>query len=416
LVVDVDDAQADVRGQHLGSLSYEDLVVSGDPSFPVPDIIDEWDALALCYTSGTTADPKGVVLHHRGTYLNALNNAITWGMERHSVYLWTLPMFHCCGWCFPWTVTALAGVHVCLRKVDAKMIFMLIARERVTHFCGAPVIMSTMVGHPEAKGWTHHLKMMVAASAPPAPVLADMQKLGIDVTHVYGLTEVFGPTVVCEWKDEWNDLPLEQQAQLKSRQGVRYMALEGLMVADPETLVPVPRDGKSMGEVFMRGNLVMKGYLKNPSATEKSLKDGWFHTGDLAIWGEDGYIQLRDRSKDIIISGGENISTLEVEAIMYEHPKIAEVAIVARPDERWGEIPCAFVTLKPEQQATEEELFKWCKEKMPGYMVPRMFVFGPLAKTVTGKIQKHVLRSLAKELTKPVFANSSKVGAVKSNL
>jgi len=257
---------------------------------------------------------------------------------------------------------------------------------------------------------------MVAASAPPAPILAQMQKLGIDVTHVYGLTEVFGPAVVCEWNEEWSKLPIDQQATLKARQGVRYMALEGLMVADPETLVPVPKDGQAMGEVFMRGNLVMKGYLNNPSATAKTFKDGWFHTGDLAVWDKDGYVQLRDRSKDIIISGGENISTLEVEAIMYENPKIAEVAVVARPDERWGETPCAFVTLKPEVKATDEELFQWCKEKMPGYMVPRTFVFGPLAKTVTGKIQKHVLRSQVKELQKAPFSNSSKAGLQKSKL
>eukprot|EP00929_Paragymnodinium_shiwhaense_P016334 TRINITY_DN124620_c0_g1_i1.p1 TRINITY_DN124620_c0_g1~~TRINITY_DN124620_c0_g1_i1.p1 ORF type:complete len:561 (+),score=104.06 TRINITY_DN124620_c0_g1_i1:109-1791(+) len=410
-IIDVDDIQCATRGPALGAMSYEDLVASGDPSYQYTEITDEWDALSLCYTSGTTADPKGVVLHHRGTYLNAMNNAVTWGMDRHAVYLWTLPMFHCTGWCFPWTVTMLAGTHVCLRKVEAALIYKLIAEERVTHFCGAPVIMSTMVGHTGPRTWKHDLKMMVAASAPPAPVLAAMQKLGIDCTHVYGLTEVFGPDVVCEWKNEWNSLPLDQQAQLKARQGVRYLALEDLMVADAETMVPVPRDGKTMGEVFMRGNIVMKGYLKNPSATEKSLKGGWFHTGDLAVWGEDGYISLRDRSKDVIISGGENISTLEVEAIMYEHPKVMEVAVVARPCERWGETPCAFVTLKPDSTATDDEVFQWCREKMPKYMVPRTYVFGPLAKTVTGKVQKHVLRSQAKELQKPAFENSSRVGA-----
>lgn len=409
VVFDVDDELSEVRGARLGSQTYEELLATGVAEFEELFPPDEWDALALCYTSGTTADPKGVVLHHRGSYLNALNNAVTWGMERHSVYLWTLPMFHCCGWCFPWTVTALAGTHVCLRKVDAAKIFGLIAEHQVTHMCGAPIIMTSLLAYGGPKTWTHTLKMMTAASAPPAPVIAGMQKLGVEITHVYGLTEVFGPVTVCEWKTEWNSLPVEEQSKVKSRQGVRYLALEGLMVADPETMQPVPRDGTTMGEVFMRGNLVMKGYLKNPSATDKSFQGGWFHTGDLAVWCEDGYIQLKDRSKDIIISGGENISSLEVESILYKHPKIAEAAVVARDDAKWGESPCAFLELKPGAQVTEEELYRWCKDNMVNYMVPRTFVVEPLPKTSTGKVQKHVLRKRTGELTKPPFGVSSKL-------
>mmetsp|Transcript_24405 Transcript_24405/g.72786 ORF Transcript_24405/g.72786 Transcript_24405/m.72786 type:complete len:554 (+) Transcript_24405:60-1721(+) len=408
-VVDVDDDLCETRGPRLGSITYEELLARGDPSFQGVPVADEWDALALCYTSGTTADPKGVVLHHRGCYLNALNNSVTWGMERHAVYLWTLPMFHCCGWCFPWTVTMLAGTHVCLRKVDPAKIFSLIAEHRVTHMCGAPIIMTALLSHPGPKPWQHQLKMMTAASAPPAPVIEGMQRLGIDITHVYGLTEVFGPAVVCEWKGEWNSLPIDQQAKIKARQGVRYLALEGLMVADPETLKPVPRDGETMGEVFFRGNLVMKGYLKNPSASEQSFKGGWFHSGDLAVWCEDGYIQLKDRSKDIIISGGENISSLEVESILYKHPKIAEAAVVAREDEKWGETPCAFLELKPGQSMTDEEIYQWCKENMVHYMVPRTFVVEPLPKTSTGKVQKHVLRTRTKELKKTSFTIKSKL-------
>jgi len=408
-VVDVDDELCSDRGPRLGSLLYDELVASGDPGFIVQSLPDEWDAIALCYTSGTTADPKGVVTHHRGSYLNALNNAVTWGMPRHSVYLWTLPMFHCCGWCFPWTITAIAGTHVCLRKVDAKQIFDLIAEHRVTHLCGAPIIMQTLLSYKGEKQWQHALKMMVAASAPPAPVLAAMQKLAIDVTHVYGLTEVFGPVTVCEWKAQWESLPLEEQAQIKARQGVRYLAMEGLMVADPETLQPVPRDGQTMGEVFFRGNLVMKGYLKNPSATSKSFQGGWFHTGDLAVWHKDGYIQLKDRSKDIIISGGENISSLEVESILYKHPKVAAAAVVARDDAKWGETPCAFLELNPGENLADEEIYAWCKANMVPYMVPRTFVMQSLPKTSTGKVQKHVLRDQAKQLAKAPFGTSSKL-------
>lgn len=409
VIIDVDDELWDARGPRLGNLTYEDLLAEGDPSFEGLVVPDEWDAMALCYTSGTTADPKGVVLHHRGCYLNALNNAVTWGMERHSVYLWTLPMFHCCGWCFPWTITMLAGTHVCLRKVDAPKIFGLIAEHRVTHLCGAPIVMTALLAHKGPKSWQHQLRMMTAASAPPAPIIEGMQRLGIDITHVYGLTEVFGPAVVCEWKSEWNSLPVVEQAKTKARQGVRYIALEGLMVADPKTMKPVPRDGQTIGEVFMRGNLVMKGYLKNQETTAKSFEGGWFHTGDLAVSCEDGYIQLKDRSKDIIISGGENISSLEVESILYKHPKIAEAAVVARDDEKWGETPCAFLELKEGESATDEELYRWCRDNMVSYMVPRTFMVEALPKTSTGKVQKHVLRSRTKDLSKPTFGTSSKL-------
>lgn len=410
-IIDVDDPQCEaaVRGPRLGSVLYEDFLATGDPAYQETPPQDEWDALALCYTSGTTADPKGVVLHHRGTYLNGMNNAVTWGMQRHAVYLWTLPMFHCCGWCFPWTITMLAGTHVCLRKVEAAKIFESITEHGVTHMCGAPIIMSTLLAHPGPRTWTHSLKMMVAASAPPAPVIAGMSKLGIDITHVYGLTEVFGPAVVCEWKSEWDERTVDEQAVIKARQGVRYVALEGLMIADPDTMKPVPKDGATIGEVFMQGNLVMKGYFKNPSATEKAFEGGWFHTGDLAVCHPDGYMQLKDRSKDIIISGGENISSLEVESILYRHPKVAEAAVVARIDEKWGETPCAFVTTKPGQGMSDEEIYSWCQQNMPKFFVPRTFVFGELPKTSTGKVQKHVLRKKLGELEKAPFGARSKL-------
>jgi fatty-acyl-CoA synthase len=409
VVVDVDDDLCEARGPRLGQRSYEELIAAGDPDAAWEFPPDEWDAIALCYTSGTTADPKGVVLHHRGMYLGAMNGAITWSMPQHPVYLWTLPMFHCCGWCFPWTVAALAGTHVCLRKVDAAKIFQLIPEHHVTHLCGAPIVMTALLAHNGPRTWNQSVKMMTAASAPPAAVIAGMAKLDIEVTHVYGLTEVYGPASVCQWKAEWNDLPQEEQAIIKARQGVRYLAQEGLMVADAETLVPVPQDGETLGEVFFRGNLTMKGYLKNPSATEKAFGGGWFHTGDLAVWDPDGYIKLKDRSKDIIISGGENISSLEVESILYKHPKIAEVAVVARDDATWGETPCAFLEVKPGESVTDEEMYKWCRENMVNYMVPRTFVMEPLPRTSTGKVQKHVLRSRTKELTKAPISVSSKL-------
>jgi len=409
LVVDVDDPLCAERGPFIGALNYEQLLAEGDPEASWRPPEDEWDSLALCYTSGTTADPKGVLLHHRGAYLNGMNNVVTWSMPRHAVYLWTLPMFHCNGWYFHYSVTAVVGTHICLRKVVADDIFRLIADEKVTHLCGAPIVMSTMLQYQGPKNWAQQVKMMVAASAPPAPILAKMAKFGFEVSHVYGLTEVYGPAVVCEWKSEWDALPLEEQAKLKARQGVRYVAMEYVDVIDPETRKPVPRDGVTIGEVVMQGNIVMKGYLKNPSATEKAFEGGVFNTGDLAVMCPDGYLQLKDRSKDIIISGGENISTLEVESLLLQHPKISEVAVVARPDEKWGETPVAWVHCWPGETMTDMELYQWCRENIPRYMVPRTFIFESLdkVKTSTGKVQKHVLRAEAKQLTKPPMSISS---------
>ena len=361
---------------------------------------DEWDAISLSYTSGTTGNPKGVVYHHRGAYLNALCNILVWNMPPHPVYLWTLPMFHCNGWCFPWALAAQAGTSVCLRAVRADAIFELIRHEGVDHLCGAPVVLNLMVQAPAAlkQGIAQRVKVMTAAAPPPPAVLEGMARMGFDVTHVYGLTEVYGPAVVCDWQQEWNELPLPRQAEIKARQGVRYPMLEGLMVADPETLQPVPKDGGTLGEVFFRGNVVMKGYLKNPAATEQAFQGGWFHSGDLAVWHGDGYIEIKDRSKDIIISGGENISSIEVENLLYRHPAVLEAAVVARADDKWGETPCAFIGLKPEASATAEEIIAFCREHIAHFKVPRTVVFGPLPKTSTGKIQKFQLRQNASEL------------------
>jgi fatty-acyl-CoA synthase len=399
LVVDIADPLKPEVGR-VGSIDYEALLAEGDPGAEWLRPGDEWDAIALNYTSGTTGNPKGVVYHHRGAYLNAIGNVLTWAMPRHPVYLWTLPMFHCNGWCFPWTVTALAGTHVCLRRVEAATIFDAIARHGVTHFCGAPVVLNMLVNAPEdARGrLTRRVAVMTAASAPPAAVLEKTEATGFDVTHVYGLTEVYGPAVACEWHAEWDAKPPAERAQLKARQGVRYAVLDGLMVADAKTLAPLPADGRTIGEVFMRGNIVMKGYLKNPRATEQALDGGWFHTGDLGVMHPDGYIELKDRSKDIIISGGENISTIEVEGVLYRHPAVLEAAVVARPDEKWGETPCAFVTLKDGASATEGEIVAFCRANMAHFKAPRTVVFGPLPKTSTGKIQKFVLRERAKAL------------------
>ncbi|MGK9230732.1 acyl-CoA synthetase [Inquilinus limosus] len=398
VVVDIVDPA--VAGEPIGDLTYEDLLAEGDPAWPGVMPGDEWDAIALGYTSGTTGDPKGVVTHHRGAYLNALGNVVTWGMPHHPVYLWTLPMFHCNGWCFPWTITAMAGTHVCLRRVAAREIYAAIADHGVTHLCGAPIVMSMLLNAPagERRDFPQAVQMMTAASPPPAAVLEGMARLGIKVTHVYGLTEVYGPAVVCDWKPEWDALPAGEQARLQSRQGLPYVVQEGLMVADPETLVPVPADGQTLGEVFMRGNITMKGYLKNKAATEKAFAGGWFHTGDLGVMHPDGYIELKDRSKDIIISGGENISTIEVEGVLYRHPAVLEAAVVARPDERWGETPCAFVTLRPGAEATAEEIIAFCRQHLAHFKCPKTVVFGELPKTSTGKIQKFVLRDRARAL------------------
>ncbi|HEY1152575.1 MAG TPA: acyl-CoA synthetase [Pseudolabrys sp.] len=406
LIIDYDDpeytGQNGDRGERLGAIEYENFIAQGDPAFAwlMPD--DEWDAITLNYTSGTTGDPKGVVYHHRGAHLLAMGNVITCGMGRHPVYLWTLPMFHCDGWCFPWTLSIVAGTHVCLRWVRAPAMYDAIAREKVTHLCGAPIVMSTLLNAPdnEKKPLPHVVNFATAAAPPPEAVLAAMKSAGFNVTHVYGLTECYGPAVVNDWHDAWDKLTPAEQAALKSRQGVRYPVLEALDVLDPDTLHPVPRDGIAMGEVMMRGNVVMKGYLKNPSASEKAFAGGWFHTGDLGVMHPDGYIQLKDRSKDIIISGGENISSIEVEDALYKHPAVAAAAVVAKPDEKWGETPCAFVELKPGAEATADELMQWCRQNLASYKCPRTVVFDTIPKTSTGKIQKFKLRDMARDLAK----------------
>jgi fatty-acyl-CoA synthase len=396
-VIDIADAIGP-GGERLGELDYEEFLATGDPAFQEITPADEWDAIALNYTSGTTGNPKGVVYHHRGAYLNALGNVLVWGMRQHPVYLWTLPMFHCNGWCFPWTITAMAGTHVCLRRVEAAAIYEAIAREGVTHLCGAPVVMNFLLnaGPGLKRSLDRRIEMMTAGAPPPAAVIEGMEALGFHITHVYGLTESYGPAVVCAWHDEWDELPATERARLKARQGVTYPVLEGLTVADPATLSPVAPDGATMGEVLMRGNIVMKGYLKNPRATEEAFAGGWFHSGDLGVMHPDGYIELKDRSKDIIISGGENISTIEVEDVLYRHPAVLEAAVVARPDPMWGETPCAFVTLKPAAAATAEEIIAFCRDHLARFKAPRTVLFGPLPKTSTGKIQKFVLRERAR--------------------
>ncbi len=399
-VVDVDDPEYS-GGEKLGNIDYEGLLAGGDPDFAWQPPANEWQAISLNYTSGTTGNPKGVVYHHRGAYLNAVSNALIWGMGLHPTYLWTLPMFHCNGWCFPWTIAAMVGTSVCLRQVRADAVFALIKEEKVDHFCGAPIVLNMLKNAPEEMkaGISHPVKAMTAGAAPPAAVIEGMQKMNFDITHTYGLTETYGPSVVCAWHEEWDDLDLPERALLKSRQGVRYPMLEGLMVADPATLEPVAKDGKTIGEIMMQGNVVMKGYLKNPTATAEAFKGGWFHSGDLAVWHPNGYIEIKDRAKDIIISGGENISTIEVEDVLYRHPAVMEVAVVARPDEKWGETPCAFITLKPGTDGiTEEEILSFCRNHLAGFKVPKSAVFGPLPKTSTGKMQKFILRERAKEL------------------
>lgn len=398
LVIDYNDPEFTGDGETLGAIEYEDFLKEGDPEFAWQMPGDEWDAISLNYTSGTTGDPKGVVYHHRGAYLLAQGNIITCGMGKHPVYLWTLPMFHCNGWCFPWSISAVAGTHVCLRWVRAPAMYDAIANHKVTHLCGAPIVMSTLLNAPanEKKPLPHVVEFFTAAAPPPEAVLAAMKEAGFNVTHLYGLTECYGPAVVNDWHDDWNKLDKTQQAARKARQGVRYGALEALDVMDPDTMKPVPRDGESMGEVMMRGNVVMKGYLKNPSASQKAFAGGWFHTGDLGVMHPDGYIQLKDRSKDIIISGGENISSIEVEDALYKHPAVQAVAVVAKPDDKWGETPIAFIELKPGQTATADELVAWCKKNLAGYKVPRTIVFEELPKTNTGKIQKFKLRDRAK--------------------
>ena len=379
---------------------YEAFLTAGDPDFAWLMPLDEWDAISINYTSGTTGDPKGVVSHHRGAYLLAQGNALTTSMQKHAVYLWTLPMFHCNGWCFPWTMSAIIGTHVCLRQVRAEPIWNALADEAVTHLCGAPIVMSLMISAPDAmkRDLDRTVQFFTAAAPPPETLLADMKTAGFDVTHLYGLTETYGPSVVNDWHDNWSDLPLAQQATLKSRQGVRYLALEQLDVLDPETMVPVPRDGTTMGEVMFRSNVVMKGYFRNPTATQAAFDGGWFHSGDLGVIHPDGYIQLKDRSKDVIISGGENISSIEVEEALYRHPAVAVAAVVAMPHEKWGETPCAFVELATGHDADAETLRLWCRDQLAPYKVPGRFVFMPVPRTSTGKIQKFLLREHAKGL------------------
>ncbi len=397
LVVDVEDALYTGAAERIGSTTYEAFVAGGDPAFEWSLPADEWDAIALNYTSGTTGNPKGVVYHHRGAATNAISNVLEWDMPKHAVYLWTLPMFHCNGWCFPWTLAARAAVNVCLRRVDAQAIFDAMRAHGVTHYCGAPIVHGLLVNAPAAMkaGVPAGVKAMVAGAAPPASMIEGMEQMGFDLTHVYGLTEVYGPATVCAKHEDWNTLDIGERARLNARQGVRYHLERDVRVLDPETLQPVPQDGETMGEIMFRGNIAMKGYLKNPKATQEAFAGGWFHSGDLAVQYPDGYIKIKDRSKDIIISGGENISSIEVEDVLYRHPDVLAAAVVAKPDARWGETPCAFVELKAGAQTQPEDIVAHCKQHLAGFKVPRAVVFGELPKTSTGKIQKFELRKQA---------------------
>ncbi len=400
VVIQYDDPEFDGPHTPVEAQDYEAFLLAGDPDFAWLMPEDEWDAISINYTSGTTGDPKGVVSHHRGAYLLAQGNALTTSMRKHAVYLWTLPMFHCNGWCFPWTMSAIIGTHVCLRQVRAEPIWNALACEGVTHLCGAPIVMSLLISAPKGvkRDLDHTVQFFTAAAPPPEKLLADMRDDGFDVTHLYGLTETYGPAVVNDWHESWSGLPRAEQAALKSRQGVRYLALEQLNVLDPDTMRPVPRDGKTIGEIMFRGNVVMKGYFRNPKATSAAFAGGWFHSGDLGVMHPDGYVQLKDRSKDIIISGGENISSIEVEEALYRHPAVAVAAVVAMPHKKWGETPCAFVELAAGKQVDVEELRAWCRDHLAPYKVPGAFHFSPIPRTSTGKIQKFVLREQAREL------------------
>ncbi|MDG1888538.1 MAG: acyl-CoA synthetase [Alphaproteobacteria bacterium] len=401
-VIGIDDELA-IEGQLIGSLDYESFLLEGDPSYDWPKVRDEWDSMALNYTSGTTGNPKGVVFHHRGAFLNAMGNAVAFGLDSTTTYLWTLPMFHCNGWTFTWGVTAVGGTHVCLRSVDPGLIFLLIEDHKVTHMCGAPIILNMMVHAPCAvkKEFQHLVQIATGGAAPPSAVIAAMEKLGFKVLHLYGLTETYGPSGICAWPPEWDALELEVKATRMARQGVGYPTLEGFRVVNPDTLEDVPPDAETIGEIWLRGNTVMKGYLKNPKATSEVFEHGWFHSGDLAVMHPDGYAEVKDRSKDIIISGGENISSLEIEEALYKHPDIMEAAVVARPDTKWGETPCAFVTMAPgKYELTEQEVIQWCRDTLASFKIPKTIVFCDLPKTSTGKIQKFVLREKAMELSK----------------
>ncbi|MEP1031520.1 MAG: AMP-binding protein, partial [Alphaproteobacteria bacterium] len=402
-VIDIDDpeteAQGGTRGAHLGEMDYEAFLLTGDPEFPVRPPEDEWQAISLNYTSGTTGNPKGVVYHHRGAFVTAMGGALVSRLDRRSRYLWTLPMFHCNGWSYPWSITAAAGTHICLRRVDPALIFPMITEHRVTHMCGAPIVLNMLIHAPDAvkTAFDQKVEVFTGGAAPPSAVISGMEKMGFRVTHLYGLTESYGPSTYCAWQDPWNDLGPDAQAQKISRAGVRYPTVFDQTVMNPETMEPVPADGQTMGEIMLRGNTIMKGYLKNPAATEAAFRGGWFHTGDLAVLHADGYVEIKDRSKDVIISGGENISSLEVEECLYRHSDVMEAAVVARADAKWGETPCAFVTLKPgtEDRTDAAAIIDWCRTNMAHYKAPRHVVFGPLPKTSTGKIQKFVLRDRA---------------------
>ena len=401
LVVDIDDPLGP-GGERLGGLDYEALLAEGDPDFAWRWPEHEWESISLNYTSGTTGRPKGVLYHHRGAHQGAFSNILACQMQRHPVYLWTLPMFHCNGWRFPWTLPAVAGTSVCLRRVEPAAIFQAIQRHRVSHFCGAPLVLNMLASAPEARTLTidHAVTAYVGGAAPPAAVIAALERIGIRVVHLYGLTETYGPSHYCAWQPDWDGLDTEQRARYTARQGVRYPTIDDTRVADPETLEPVPQDGQTIGEILLRGNSVMKGYLDDPDATEEAFRGGWFHTGDLAVWHPDGYIEIKDRAKDIIISGGENISTIEVEGVLYRHPAVLECAVVAAPSERWGETPCAFVTLRAEAgEVGAEELQRFCRRHLAGFKIPRHVIFAELPKTSTGKVQKYLLRQRAASLT-----------------
>ncbi len=398
IVVDIADPETG-DAAHFGNVEYEDFIAAGDPAFVGAGPNDEWDAICLLYTSGTTGNPKGAVYHHRGAYLNALSNALTFGLNHESRYLWTLPMFHCSGWTYTWAVTAAGGTHVCLRKVDPERIFRKIERHRVTHMCGAPIVLNILAYAPEGirRPLPLRTKVMTGGAAPPSAIIENMERLGFDVLHAYGTTESYGPSVTCAFPETWNELAEDQRFRLMARQGVPMVAVEDMMVADPETLEAVPQDGATIGEIVLKGNTLMRGYLKNQDATDEAFAGGYYRSGDLAVWHADGYIEVKDRSKDIIISGGENISSLEVEEVLYRHPAIMEAAVVARPDEKWGETPCAFVTLKPDAgEVSVEDVTGFCRSHLAGYKIPKTVVFGDLPKTSTGKIQKFVLRQRAK--------------------
>jgi fatty-acyl-CoA synthase len=386
--------------ESFGEITYEELIAEGDSSAEWTRPEEEWDAISLNYTSGTTGSPKGVVYHHRGAYLNAVSNALDWSLPQGPIYLWTLPLFHCNGWCFPWTIAAVAGTNVCVRGVDAGVIIDLIGREGVTHMCGAPIVINMVTTEAEKRGETlpHRVAMMTAGAAPPAAVLARAGRVGLDITHTYGLTECYGPNTICAWHPAWDELPPEEQARMKARQGVAYTLQEELTVRDPDTLELVPADGETIGEIMMRGNVLMKGYLKNPDTTAEAFGGGYFHTGDLAVMHPDGYVEIKDRSKDIIISGGENISSIEVESVLYRHPAVSAAAVVARPDDHWGETPCAFLELREGPEPTVQEIIDFCRDNMAHFKAPKTVVFGELPKTSTGKIQKFVLRERARAM------------------